>query len=589
MSEKKTGAQIVIDVLIREGVKDIFGYPGGAILDVYDELAKAEEEGLLEHILVRHEQAAAHMADAYYRSTGRVGVCMATSGPGATNLTTGLATAYMDGSAMVALTGQVPTGLIGNDAFQEADVCGVTRSITKHNFLVKDVRDLATILRKAFYVARTGKPGPVLVDIPKDVQKATINYEYPDHVEIRSYRPTTKGNVQQIRKVAQAIKSCHKPLIYAGGGAIVAEAHEEVHELAVRAKIPVTTTLMGLGAFPETHALSLEMLGMHGTVTANYAIQECDLLLALGARFDDRVTGKLADFAPHAKIVHIDVDPTSLSKNVRPHIPVVGDLKLCLEELLKYLEPGDYSEWLKQIEEWKAKYPLEYDREVDEIKPQYVIEQIYDLTKGNAIICTDVGQHQMWIAQYYKFTTPRTCLSSGGLGTMGFGLPAALGAQRGNPDKLVINISGDGGIQMNLQELTTAVLNGLPVKVVILNNNYLGMVRQWQELFYKKVYASTHLGAKPKDARLIKEKKPEEYGYIPDFVRIAEGHGALGFRVGKKQDVRPTLEKAFSTPGVVVMEFQVSLEENVFPMVPAGESLSQVITDRFAASAMLTS
>jgi len=583
--ERKRGAEIFVDVLEREGVNCIFGYPGGAVLDIYDEMAKSKQ---IRHILVRHEQAAAHMADGYARSTGKVGVCLATSGPGATNLTTGLATAYMDSSPVVAITGQVPTPLIGNDAFQEADVCGVTRPVTKHNFLVKDPQELASTLREAFHIARTGRPGPVVVDIPKDIQKKAISYVYPEKVEIRSYKPTLAGNPQQIQKAARAITKAKKPLIYAGGGAITSNASEAVYELATRCKIPVTTTLMGLGAFPENHPLSVEMLGMHGSVTANYAIQQCDLLIALGARFDDRVTGKLSEFAPAARILHIDVDPSSLGKNVQAHIPIVGDLRLTLEELNEIVEPGDTTEWLEQIAAWKKEYPFEFDRDADEIKPQYVIEKAYELCKGDAIVATDVGQNQMWTAQFFKFTRPRSILTSGGLGTMGYGFPAALGAQAGNPDRLVIAVVGDGGFQMNSQELATAVINKLPVKVLILNNLYLGMVRQWQELFYGKIYASTKLGGASYEEANEVPPDPTTAAYVPDFVKLAEAYGAKGVRITKKDDVIPEIEKAFATPETVVLEFRVSIEENVFPMVPSGESLSKIILGRFERSASLT-
>lgn len=583
--EKKRGAEIFVDVLQREGVECIFGYPGGAVLDIYDELVKSAN---VRHILVRHEQGAAHMADGYSRSTGKVGVCMATSGPGATNLTTGLATAYMDSSPVVAFTGQVPTPLIGNDAFQEADVCGVTRPITKHNFLVNDIKDLARTIREAFHIAATGRPGPVLVDFPKDVQKKATNYVYPEKVEIRSYRPTGKGNPQQIRKAADAIHKAKKPIIYAGGGAVMADAYEYIYELATKCGIPVTTTLMGLGVFPENHPLAMEMLGMHGSVTANYAIQECDLILALGARFDDRVTGKISEFAPHARVIHIDVDPSCVGKNVRAHIPIVGDLRLTLEELNQIVEPGDTADWVEQVSAWKRDYPFEYDRDAPDLKAQYVIEKIYEVTKGDAIVATDVGQHQMWTAQFFKFTRPRTMLTSGGLGTMGFGFPAALGAQAGNPGRLVIAIAGDGSFQMMCQELATAVISKLPVKVMILNNMYLGMVRQWQELFYGKLYAGSSLGGADEEQAKAVPTDPASAPYIPDFVRLAEAYGAVGIRVTDKASVVPALEKAFETPKTVVVEFRVSVEENVFPMVPSGESLSKIIIGRFERSASLT-
>ncbi len=583
MSDKMIGARIIVETLIREGVEVIFGYPGGTVLDLYNELARTDK---IWHILTRHEQGAAHAADGYARSSGKVGVCVATSGPGATNLTTGLATAYMDATPMVAITGQVPLALIGNDAFQEADVCGVTRSITKHNFLVKDVKDLAQTIREAFHIAKTGKPGPVLIDIPKDIQQAETKFVYPETVEIRSYKPTEVPNMQQVKRAAAMFKDAKKPLLYVGGGAISSGAHDEIYELATRCNIPVVTTLLGLGAFPGNHPLSLGMLGMHGTVPANYATQECDLLLALGSRFDDRVTGKLPTFAPNAKIIHVDIDPTSLSKNVRAHVPIVGDLRLSLQELLKHVGQAQHEEWIEQVETWKRDYPLDYDREASDLKPQYVVETIYNVSKGQAIMVSDVGQNQMWVAQYYRFTRPRTHLSSGGLGTMGFGFPAAIGAQVANPGKLVVNVSGDGGIQMNIQELATAVLNDLPVKVFILNNGYLGMVRQWQQMFYNRVYSSTNLT--PEGVKHT-EKEQETHDYVPDFVKVAEAYGAVGMRVTEKDDVEEAIRTAFSTPKCVVVEFRVTQEENVFPMVPAGASLSQVITERFSKSSVLAS
>jgi len=568
----KKGAEIIIDILRCEGVKDLFGIPGGAVIDIFDMLYDAD----INFYLMRHEQAAAHAADGYARATGKVGVCIATSGPGATNLVTGIATAYMDSIPLVALTGQVATKLIGNDAFQEADTTGITRPITKHNYLVRTTDELPRILKEAFYLARTGRPGPVLVDLPKDVQQGETNEKYPDKIELRSYKPTLWGHPGQIKKLANAIKHSKRPVIYAGGGVISSGASEELRELAIKAKIPVTTTLMGLGVFPETHPLSLKMLGMHGTQYANYAIMEADLLIAIGARFDDRVTGKVEEFAPKAKIAHIDIDPSSIRKNVNVDIPVVGDVKNVLSELNKILQPGDTSEWLKQIEQWKRDYPLTY-RENGNLKPQYIIEQIYEVTKGKAIITTEVGQNQMWAAQFYKFTKPRTFLSSGGLGTMGYGFPAALGAQVACPDHIVFDVAGDGSFQMNIQELATAVNNNLPVKIAILNNGYLGMVRQWQEMFYNKRYSGVCLVG---DYECV-EKHTDSSGKQPlmllNFVKIAEAYGAVGIRVTEKKQVREALEEALAIPKPVVLDFHIEPEENVFPMVPAGASLNQMI------------
>ena len=547
------GAELFVDCLEKEKVGVMFGYPGGAVLDIFDVLDKSP----IRFILVRHEQCAAHAADGYARATGRVGVCIATSGPGATNLVTGIATAYMDSVPIVAFTGQVPTPMIGNDAFQEADITGITRPITKHNYLVKNVDDLPRIIREAFHIASTGRPGPVLIDIPKDVQRGETDVKWQKAMDIRSYRPTYEGHIKQIQKVATAIYEAKRPVIYAGGGVIISGAHRELKELTEKTGIPVTTTLLGLGAFPETHSLSLKMLGMHGTRYANYAIMESDLIISIGARFDDRITGKLSEFAPHAKIIHIDIDPTAISKRVHVDIPVVGDAKRVLTQLNKIVKKANYKDWIKKIEGWKEKYPLAYE-DNKELKPEYVVEKIYEVTKGKAIIATEVGQNQMWAAQFYKYTKPRTLLSSGGLGTMGYGFPAAIGAKVGCPDKIVIDIAGDGSFQMNIQELMTAVSNDIQVKVAILNNSFLGMVRQWQELFYDRRYAATPLPG-------------------PDFVKVAEAYGAVGIRVTKKKDVVSALKKAISTPKPVVIDFQVAQEENVFPMVPAGASLTQMI------------
>ena len=551
---EKTGAQILIESLIKEGVEVIFGYPGGATLPIYDALYDAP----IKHILVRHEQGAAHMADGYARATGKMGVCMATSGPGATNLVTGIATAYMDSIPIIAITGQVPTPMIGNDAFQEADITGITRPITKHNYLVKDVKDLAHIIKEAFYIAFSGRPGPVLIDIPKDVQAASAEYHYPDKISLRSYNPTYNGHPGQIKKLIEAIQKSERPVIYAGGGVIIANASAELKKFAETTGIPVTTTLLGLGGFPGDSPLSLGMLGMHGTRYANYAVTESDLLIGIGARFDDRVTGKLGDFAPKATIVHIDIDPTSISKSVEVDIPIVGDVKNVLTELNKLVKKKDnLKPWLDKIEQWKKEYPLCYKQD-KEINPQFVVEEIYRITRGNAIIATEVGQNQMWAAQFYKFVRPRTFLSSGGLGTMGYGFPAAIGAKVGCPDRIVFDIAGDGSFQMNLQQLATAVQYKIAVKVAILNNGFLGLVRQWQELFFNKRYSQTHMEN-------------------PDFVKIAQAYGAMGIKVTKPEDVGPAIEKAIESPLPVVIDFHVAPEENVFPMVPVGSPISEML------------
>ncbi len=571
----RTGVECLMDGLKKAGVQTIFGLPGGQVLDIFNGLYDAP----FKFILTRHEQGAAHMADGYARATGRVGCCLVTSGPGATNTVTGLGTAYMDSIPLVCISGQVPTHMIGNDAFQEADTTGITRPVTKHNYLVRNVDDLPRIIAEAFYIAATGKPGPVLIDIPKDVQRASTKAQTPDTVSIRGYNPTTEGHPKQISRLAEAINKSKKPLLYVGGGAIAANAYEEVAQLARQARIPVTTTLLGLGAFPETDPLSLRMLGMHGSVTANYATHHCDLLVSIGARFDDRVTGKIAEFAPHAKIAHIDIDPSAISKSVPVDIPVVGEVKQVLKVLIPQVEKIENEErkgWLAQIQAWNQKHPFVYDQDESKLMPQYVIEQIYALTKGDAIIVTEVGQHQMWAAQYYKYTQPRTFLSSGGLGTMGFGLPAAIGAQIGRPDKVVVDISGDGSAQMNFQELVVAVEHQLPIKVVILNNGYLGMVRQWQEMFYKKHYSATCLG---QSGRCHNEKIKDrpETPYLPDFVKLAEAHGAMGLRAKTRAAVMPMLEKAFAADGPAVVECMVEPQANVFPMVPAGASLTEMI------------
>ena len=558
---KKTGAQIVVECLKKEGVDTLFNYPGGAVLPLFDELQNAP----FHQFLVRHEQAAVHAADGYARATGKVGVAVVTSGPGATNTVTGIATAYMDSIPIVILTGQVPTLLIGNDAFQEVDIIGITRPCTKHNYLVKEVGDLGRVLKETFYLARCGRPGPILVDLPKDIMVNSAEFKYPEKVFIRSYQPTYEGHLGQIQRAVKLILKSKKPVLYTGGGIISSNASKELSLLAERLGIPVTMTLMGLGGFPGNHPLSLGMLGMHGTYRANMAVQESDLLIAVGARFDDRVTGKIESFAPQAKIIHIDIDPTSISKSVRVDLPIVGDCKRVLTKILSLLEEEEIdsfkeglNKWHHQVEKWKALHNMDY-HQGEKIKPQYVVEKIWELTKGDAIVTTEVGQNQMWAAQYYQFIKPRTLLTSGGLGTMGYGFPAAIGAQAAFPNKLVIDISGDGSFQMNSHELATAVQYQLPIKIAILNNGYLGMVRQWQEFFYGKRYASSCLE-----------------GISPDFVKLAEAYGAVGLKATKPEEVAPILKKAFSISKPVVIDFVVDPEENVYPMVPAGEPLNQM-------------
>lgn len=562
---KMNGARILLESLKKEGVEVIFGYPGGTVINIYDELFSFKE---IQHILPRHEQAGTHAADGYARATGKVGVMLATSGPGATNTVTGIATAYMDSVPMVIITGQVPTALIGNDAFQEVDIVGITRPCTKHNFLVRDVRDLAATIKKAFYIARTGRPGPVLVDIPKDVQMAQTEFHWPETVDIRGYKPTIEGHQKQVEKAVDMILASRKPVVYVGGGAVSANASEELTALCRGLKIPVTTTLMGLGSFPANEPNSLRMLGMHGTYYANMAMTHADLIIAIGARFDDRITGKLSTFAPYAKIIHIDVDPTSIKKNVRVDLPIVGDVKDVLGKMIAVIEKkSDESAafmaamepWQGEIDAWRDKHPLTYKKSTTVIKPQFVIETLRELSDQDAIVSTDVGQHQMWTAQFFNFIMPRTILTSGGLGTMGFGLPAAMGAQAAYPGRQVITICGDGGVQMNIQEMATLVQNRLPVKIVILNNNFLGMVRQWQELFFDKRYSQTCLE-------------------LPiDFVKLAEAYGAAGFSTSRPEDVADTIRKAFATPGPVIMEFKVAREEKVLPMVPAGAGLNEMV------------
>jgi len=562
---KMNGARILLECLKKEGVDTVFGYPGGTVINIYNELFSFKE---IHHILPRHEQAGTHAADGYARATGRVGVAIATSGPGATNTVTGIATAYMDSIPMVIITGQVPTALIGNDAFQEVDIIGITRSCTKHNFLVRDVKDLATIMKKAFYIARSGRPGPVLVDLPKDVQIAQTEFVYPDTVEIRSYKPNLEGHPRQVEKAVAMLLESRRPVIYVGGGVVLGNAADELTRLARNLAVPVTTTLMGLGSFPENDPLALGMLGMHGAYCANMAMTHSDLIVAVGARFDDRVTGKIATFAPSAKIIHIDVDPTSIKKNVRVDLPIVGDVKDVLDKMIKQLDKqkenaaglvAALAPWHGEIDGWKSKHPIGYKQSSTVIKPQFVIQKLRELSDEDAILATDVGQHQMWAAQFFQFNKPRTLLSSGGLGTMGFGLPAAMGAQAAFPERQVIAICGDGGVQMNIQEIATLVQNRLPVKIVILNNNFLGMVRQWQELFFDKRYSQTCME-------------------LPiDFVKLAEAYGAKGFSTSKPAEVETVIKQAFKEKGPVIMEFKIAREEKVLPMVPAGASLNEMV------------
>ncbi len=557
-----TGAEIVIRCLQEEKVEYIFGYPGGAVLHIYDELFKQDQ---VKHVLVRHEQAAVHAADGLARSSHRVGVALVTSGPGATNAVTGIATAYTDSIPLVVISGQVPSHYIGQDAFQECDTVGITRPCVKHNFLVKDVRDLAMTMKKAFYIANSGRPGPVVVDIPKDITAAKCKFEYPKEVQMRSYNPVLKGHLGQIKKAVQLLLGAKRPMIYTGGGVILSNAAEQLATLTRRLGFPITNTLMGLGAYPATDPQYLGMPGMHGTVEANMAMQHCDVLLAIGARFDDRVIGDPENYASiPRKIIHIDIDPSSISKRVRADVPIVGNVPDVLEEMITLLaaEQGkpDVAEWWKEIEGWRAKQCMKYTMK-DVIMPQYVIEKLYEVTGGEAIVTSDVGQHQMWAAQYYKFDKPRRWLNSGGLGTMGVGLPYAMGAVLANPDRQVACITGDGSIQMNIQELSTAKQYGLPIKIINLNNRYLGMVRQWQEMFYDRRYSHTYMDS------------------LPDFVKLAEAYGHVGIRVEKPEDVEPALRKAFveHKNDLVFLDILTSQEANVFPMVAAGKGLSDMI------------
>jgi len=557
---KLKGTQILFKALEEEKVDIIFGYPGGAVLDIYDQLYKSN----MKHILVRHEQGAVHAADGYARATGKVGVCLVTSGPGATNTVTGIATANMDSIPLVVFTGQVPTGLIGNDAFQECDITGITRPCTKHNFLVRNIEDLAPTIKEAFHIASSGRPGPVLIDLPKNVMVAETDYD-PANIKIRNYETAYKPAPKKIANLFEMLTSAKRPLIMTGGGVILGKASAQLTELARKYQIPVTGTLMGLGSFPGSDPLWLGMLGMHGTYYANMAISHCDLLLAVGVRFDDRVTGTIETFAAKAKIVQIDIDPSSINKNVAVDLPIIGDTQAVLKDVIKFLdehnctyESTQRQEWLGQIAEWKEKVPLTYCQNGKEIKPQFVIETLHKLTKGDAIITTEVGQNQMWTAQFFPFDHPNTFISSGGLGTMGFGLPAAIGVKCAFPDKYVVDIAGDGSIQMNIQELATAAQYKINVKIVLLNNGYLGMVRQWQELFYEKRYSQTDMT------------------YAPDFVKLAEAYGVVGLRATKPEEVESVLKQGLALDKPVLMDFRVSREECVYPMVHPGDSISNM-------------
>jgi len=550
-----TGAEIFVRSLVAEKVEVLFGYPGGATIGVYDALHDISD---ITHVLTRHEQGATHAAEGYAKATGKPGVVLVTSGPGATNTVTGIADAFMDSIPLVVFTGQVPLRLIGNDAFQEADIVGITRPVTKHNYLVRDVRELARTIKEAFYIATSGRPGPVLVDLPKDVMAQKTHFDYPESVALPTYAPILDGNIRQVRKAAELINSSRRPVLYVGGGTILANAAEELTALARKLRCPVTTTLHGLGSFPEHDPLALGMLGMHGTWYSNMAVNFCDVLIAVGARFDDRVTGKVEAFAAEAKKIHIDVDPSAISKNVKVDVPIVGDVKRVLAALLPLVQPVETADWLRTIEAWKEEHPLRY-RNGEEIRAQYVIQKLGEITGGDAVVVTDVGQHQMWAAQFYNFTRPRTHITSGGLGTMGFSLPAAMGASFGRRDLPVVSISGDGGFQMNSQEMATIVQHRLPVKIFVINNGFLGMVRQWQELFWRRRYSQVALAN-------------------PDFVRLAEAYGCPGTRVTRTADVEEAIRRAMAhTGGPVFVEFVVAAEDNVYPMIPAGQTVNEMI------------
>ncbi len=554
---KMTGAQILYESLVKEGVEVIFGLPGGAVIPLYDTLPQYPQ---LRHILVRHEQGAAHAADGYARAAGKVGVCFATSGPGATNLVTGIANAFLDSSPVIAVTGQVSKSFIGRDAFQETDITGITLPITKHNYLVLDINDLAGVVKQAFHLARTGRPGPVLIDIPRDIFMEQIEFNYPDKVDLPGYKPILQGHPTQIKKAAKLLNEAERPLIIAGRGVNISRAFNELKELVEMAQIPVVTTLLGVGCFSESHALSYGMAGMHGMVYANLAIDNADVIMAIGMRFDDRVTSKISAFAPHAHIIHIDIDPAEIGKNVRVDVPIVGDVKTVLQALNKSITSTKHIKWIRQLDNWRKERPSTEIRDSDGLLPQYVIRKIYEVTKGEAIIVTGVGQHQMWAAQHYCYNKPNTLISSGGLGAMGFGLPAAMGAQVGCPDSTVWCIDGDGGFQMTIQELATIVQEQMPVKIAIINNGYLGMVRQWQELFYKGRYVATPLSC-------------------PDFVKIAEGYYLPGLRVKHKEEVVPAIEQAMNHDGPFLIDFMVEPEESVYPMVPPGATLAEILEE----------
>ncbi len=572
-----TGAEILIDALKKEGVDTVFGYPGGVVLSIFDVLFKTPEIRL---VLTRHEQAAAHAADGYARATGKTGVCLVTSGPGATNTITGLANAKLDSIPIVVISGQVKTAVIGRDAFQETDMAGLTRPICKHSYLVQKVEDLPQIMRNSFHIARTGRPGPVAVDLPADIATATLEkYSYPTDPDLKSYQPPDRGNSNQIRKLAEAIRNASRPMILAGGGIVGADASELLMRFVEKTNIPVAATLMGLGAVPDDHELSLGMPGMHGRVSANFALMECDLLIGMGTRFDDRVTGPLDTFAPKAVIAHVDIDPSEIGKNVRTHIPIVGDVRSVLADLIEAVDARPAGEWNRVVSEWRAFHPLVYDQDPEgEILPQFVIDRINLWAPDDTIIATDVGQHQMWSALYVRHRRPRAFLSSGGMGTMGFGLPAAMGAALGCPERTVVVITGDGSIQMNIQELATCTLNRIPVRIVVLNNSCLGMVRQWQELFFNENYSKTCLKERPECRATCTGHRPDcPHTFWPDFVRVAEANGVAGLRATRVAEVDDVLRAGFAVDGPVLMEFRVKKIENVFPMVPGGKPINQIL------------
>jgi len=552
---KKTGAQILCEGLVKEGVEVIFGILGGSVLPIYDTFPQYPQ---LRHILVRHEQGAAHAADGYARATHKAGVCIATSGPGATNLVTGIACAYMDSAPMVAITGQVARSVIGKDAFQETDITGITIPITKHNYLVTDVAELAKTVKEAFYIAQTGRPGPVLIDIPRDVQQETTDFVYPDKIDLPGYKVISRGHPAQIKKAAKLINEAEQPVIIAGRGVIISQAYDELKELAEKAQIPVVNTLLGISSFPGNHILNLGMLGMHGTACANMAVQNADLIIAIGMRFDDRATGNTRYFAPNARVIHIDIDPAEIGKNILTEVPVVGDIKSVLTVMNNQIERREHVDWLSQIEQWSYEHPSQEIRESEELLPQYIIQQIYEATQGNALVVTGVGQNQMWAARYFTYTRPNSLISAGGLGPMGFELPAAMGVKIGRPEEVVWCIAGDGGFQMTIQELATITQERIAVKIAVMNNGYLGMVRQWQELFYGRRYVDTKL-------------------WNPDFVKIAEAYDIPGVRVRRKEEVIPAIQKAMEYPEAFLIDFLIEPEENVYPIVPPGESLARFL------------